>query len=110
MVFVEFPAFSRARDSYLSEEEFRLLQQLLILNPAAGVLIQGTGGLRKIRFRDRKRRRGVRGGYRVIYYWHSAAQECLLCALYAKSEVEDLTTDESAMIAALITEYRNRML
>ena len=32
-------------------------------------LISDTGGLRKVRFADRRLGTGKRGGFRVIYYW-----------------------------------------
>lgn len=68
-IFVELPAFERYRPSYLDDDGFRELQKLLILEPEAGEVIQGTGGLRKLRFRDPRRGKGKRGGLRVIYYW-----------------------------------------
>jgi hypothetical protein len=41
-----------------------------MVNPVAGDLIEGTGGLRKLRFKDSRRSKGKRGGLRVIfYYW-----------------------------------------
>ena len=48
-VFVELPAFERRRAEYFDDEAFSELQQLLMLHPEAGDLIQGTGGLRKLR-------------------------------------------------------------
>ncbi len=48
-VFVEFPAFARHRDRYLDDDSFRVLQELLMQVPELGALIQGTGGLRKLR-------------------------------------------------------------
>ena len=68
-VFVELPAFERHRADYLDDEAFLRLQRLLMLNPVAGVVIPGTGGLRKLRFGDERRGKGKRGGLRVIYYW-----------------------------------------
>ncbi len=41
---------------------------MLLKNPEAGDVIEGTGGLRKIRYADEKRGKGKRGGLRVIYY------------------------------------------
>jgi len=35
----------------------------------ANAVIEGTGGLRKIQYRDSRRSKGKRGGLRVIYYW-----------------------------------------
>ncbi|HEY7458015.1 MAG TPA: hypothetical protein VH765_04605 [Xanthobacteraceae bacterium] len=68
-VFVELPAFARYRAAYLDDEAFGDLQNELMKNPAAGDVIEGTGGLRKLRFADRRRGKGKRGGLRVIYYW-----------------------------------------
>ena len=80
-VFVELPAFERYRADYLDEEAFGNLQNALMRNPEAGEVIQGTGGLRKVRFADKRRGKGKRGGLRVIYYWWSGGYAVL--AIYA---------------------------
>ena len=61
-LFVELPAFSRHRARYLDDAAFGKLQQALLKNPEAGDVIEGTGGLRKIRHGDAKRGKGKRGG------------------------------------------------
>lgn len=66
--FVELPPFERHRAQYFNDEEFRGFQRLLLKQPDAGAVIQGTGGLRKVRFADSSRQKGKRGGLRVIYY------------------------------------------
>lgn len=48
-IFVESTIFEKHRDNYLSDEEFRLFQAELMSNPKQGDVIQGTGGLRKVR-------------------------------------------------------------
>lgn len=68
-VFVELPAFERYRADYLDDEAFRALQDELMKNPSAGDGIEGTGGLRKVRFADGRRGKGKRGGLRIIYIW-----------------------------------------
>ncbi len=65
---MELPAFERYRADHLDEDLFRQLQDLLMKDPEAGDPIPGTGGLRKLRFRDASRGRGKRGGLRVVYY------------------------------------------
>jgi len=60
-------------------------------NPEAGDVIEGTGGLRKMRFADRRRSKGKCGGLRVIYYWWSAGMQFWLYTLYNKDEMADLT-------------------
>lgn len=51
-LFVELPAFAKYRADYLGDEEFRGLQQSMLKNPEAGDVIEGTGGLRKLRHGD----------------------------------------------------------
>ena len=54
-LFVELPAFAKYRADYLDDEGFRGLQQSLLKNPEAGEVIEGTGGLRKLRHGDQRR-------------------------------------------------------
>ncbi|RBL65063.1 toxin, partial [Pseudomonas sp. MWU13-2625] len=53
-LFIELPAFARYRRDFLDDELFCELQIELLRHPHAGVLIQGTGGLRKMRFVDER--------------------------------------------------------
>jgi hypothetical protein len=67
-VFFETQLFSRLLSSYLDDAEFRRLQAALMRDPERGDLMPGTGGFRKLRWRDARRGKGKRGGLRVIYY------------------------------------------
>jgi hypothetical protein len=89
-VFIELPAFERHREDYLDDDSFSQLQVTLMANSAAGDLIEGTGGLRKLRFGDSRRSKGKRGGLRVIYYYWTGGSEFWLFALYDKNEMSDL--------------------
>lgn len=60
----------------------------------------GTGGLRKLRFEDKRRGKGKRGGLRVIYYYQTNAGEFLLFSIYDKDEVIDLTSKEKGLFKA----------
>lgn len=60
-VFIELPAFERQRADYLDDDGFRHLQQTLIANPVAGDVIEGSGGLRKLRFGDARQRALLKG-------------------------------------------------
>ncbi len=64
---VEFPEFQKKAASLLSEEELLELKTFLASNPEAGDLIQGTGGVRKLRWASQGQ--GKRGGNRIIYYF-----------------------------------------
>ena len=100
--FVELPAFARYRSGYLDDEEFRELQELLLQQPNKGDIIQGTGGLRKLRFADARRGEGTRGGLRVIYYWWLGGDQFWLFTLYDKDEAADLTSDERKALKSML--------
>ena len=89
-VFVEMPAFARFRVDYLDDDGYRELQQAMMKNPEAGAVIEGTGGLRKLRHGDPRRGKGKRGGLRVIYYWWDEGLQFWLFTLYDKDEMDDL--------------------
>ena len=110
-VFVELPAFERRRADYLDDAAFRDLQEALMKNLDAGQVIEGTGGLRKMRFADARRGKGKRGGLRVIYYWWGAGMQFWLYTLYDKDEMSDLTPKErKAMKEMLKAELESRRL
>ena len=101
-VFVELPPFERYRADYLDDDAFLRLQRLLILNPEAGALISGTGGLRKLRFADEHRQKGKRGGLRVIYYSWDAGSQFWLFTIYDKDEMSDLTKAQRETLKQMI--------
>jgi hypothetical protein len=93
-LFVELPAFSRYRKEYLDDETFRALQAELLTNPEVGDVIEGTGGLRKMRYSDLRRGKGKRGGIRIIYFWWETGKQFWLFTLYDKNELDDLSPTE----------------
>lgn len=97
-VFIELPAFERQRADYLDDDGFRHLQQTLMANPVAGGVIEGSGGLRKLRFGDARRAKGKRGGLRVIYYFWTGGPEFWLFTVYDKDEVADLTARQRGLL------------
>jgi hypothetical protein len=101
-VFVELPAFARRRSGYLDDAAFAELQSVLMRNPAAGDVMQGTGGLRKLRLGDTRRGKGRRGGLRVIYYWWDAGRQFWLFTLYDKDEASGLTSEQRRAFKAMI--------
>jgi len=72
MVFIETPIFTKQVQELLNDEAYGRMQLCLATNPQMGDVIQGTGGLRKVRWSVADR--GKRGGVRVIYFCVSADQ------------------------------------
>jgi hypothetical protein len=106
MEFVEAPAFTKFIRNYLEDDDYAELQRHLQQDPQAGDLIPGTGGLRKLRWRDRSRGKGARGGLRVIYYYFLSDVQIWLLTIYGKNEAADLTPPGEKAVA---TGNRNRI-
>ncbi len=84
MIFIETSIFTKILPSYLSDDEYRGLQSYLLQKPDAGVLVQGSGGVRKVRWA--KAGQGKSGGIRAIYYWKKSEHEIWMLTMYSKSE------------------------
>ncbi|MCX7014970.1 MAG: type II toxin-antitoxin system RelE/ParE family toxin [Candidatus Sumerlaeota bacterium] len=102
MIFIETPVFTRQITRLLPDDEYHELQQQLILNPAAGDLIQHSGGLRKVRWRSATK--GKRGGIRVIYYWRVSEDQVYMLLAYGKGEKDDLSARELKVLRRLVQE------
>ena len=108
-LFVELPAFARHRAEYLDDDGFQGLQIALLKNPEAGDVIEGTGGLRKLRHGDPRRGKGKRGGLRIIYYWWDGGSQFWLFTLYDKDSMDDLSAvEKKALKSMLKTELEAR--
>ena len=86
---VETPEFLSATRRIMDEEERGLLVDYLARNPLAGDIVQGTGGVRKLRWALEGR--GKSGGARVIYYFHNSAVPIFALTAYAKNERANLS-------------------
>jgi len=100
MVFIEVPAFTSRVLRYLGEDRYAELQDHLSLRPAAGTVIPGSKGLRKVRWAAKGH--GKRGGVRVIYYWHVTPEIITFLDIYPKNEKDDLTKDELRLLNLLL--------
>jgi hypothetical protein len=109
MELIEAPAFTRNVANYLDDDGYRGLQNELTNNPELGDLMPGTGGFRKLRWGDKRRGKGRRGGLRIIYYYFPSDQQIWLMTLYDKNEASDLTSREKkALQAAIAGELKMR--
>ncbi len=100
MELIETPIFTRQVTQQLGDDEYRLLQLHLLRRPDAGVIIPGSGGLRKLRWRLPGR--GKRGSARIIYYWKVARGRLYLLFLYPKNVRSDLTRAQLQALRKLI--------
>lgn len=105
MIFIESKNFERLRADYLTDEEYRELQNFLIQQPHAGDVIQGTGGLRKLRWKLSNK--GKRGGIRIIYLFLNNKDHIHFLTLYSKNEATDLTSDQKKILKQIVEEIKN---
>lgn len=98
---VETPEFLSATCKLMDDNERALLVDYLAHNPMAGDLVQGTGGIRKVRWALDGR--GKRGGARVIYFYHDADMPLFALTAYAKNERADLSQQDKNDFRQLTT-------
>ena len=99
LVFIETPVFTRQVRELLSDEAYAGFQWHLAFNPRAGKVIQGTGGLRKVRWSVPGS--GKRGGVRVIYFHVAADAQVRLLLIYRKGVKDDLSAAEKKTLRRL---------
>lgn len=102
LTFIELPPFERFRTENLSDDDYRAFQNELLENPEKGDLIQGLGGLRKIRIADKFRQKGKRGGIRAIYYYYVSREQIYLLAAYGKDQQQDLNETQRKNLLVIL--------
>ena len=106
MDFLEIDTFIQARKRLLSDDEYESIKDALAENPKEGKVIPGTGGLRKLRWRDEARSIGRRGGLRIIYYSLVKREEIWMFNAYSKTAQADLTDDQKKAFKQLLQEIK----
>jgi hypothetical protein len=89
----------RAR-KLLSEKERAELICHLAAHPEAGDVMEGTGGVRKVRWA--REGKGKSGGVRVVYFYYNEGMPLYLLTLYGKSEKDNLSAGERNDLAKLV--------
>ena len=94
--------FQKKVSQLLSNEEKSDLIAYLSENPQSGVLIQNTGGIRKLRWA--RSGGGKSGGVRVIYYFHSDMMPLYLLTVFGKNEKANISMKEKQILSKLVKE------
>jgi mRNA-degrading endonuclease RelE of RelBE toxin-antitoxin system len=102
MVIIETAVFTGQVLDLMSDDEYAKMQTGLARRPHAGLVIPGTGGLRKLRWSGSGR--GKRGGTRIIYYWAVSKDQILMLFMYRKTERDDLKTDQLRTLKTIVEE------
>jgi hypothetical protein len=108
MLFIEFPAFTRAVTK-LPDDDYAIFQLELVADSEEGALIRGTGGFRKARMAFPSAGIGKSGGARVIYLYLAEQQLIVLVTLYAKARKADLSKTEENELRKISAEIRRAL-
>ncbi len=90
----------------LSSVDYEDLEKALVNNPELGSVIQGTGGLRKVRLKSSSK--GKRGGFRVCYFDFPENEQLFLIVIYGKNEQENISKDDKVIFKKLIEKIKKR--
>ena len=108
---IETPSFLRDAKNMMSDAEREDLVNFLAYNPKAGVVIKGTGGIRKIRWA--REDTGKSGGFRIIYFFHSEEIPLFALNVFAKNEKENISQTErnelKKLTSVLANNYKNKV-
>ena len=96
----ETPEYIRSAERLLPAADRMEVVEYLAENPKAGDLMQGTGGVRKLRWA--RGGRGKSGGVRVIYYFHGDAMPLYLLTVFGKNEKDNMSKAERNELAKLV--------
>ena len=96
--FIETPIFTKQIKAIATDYELKDLQIELIAQPEKGDLIQGTGGLRKIRMATGGQ--GKSGSVRVIYFL-ATVEIIYLVLAYPKNVKDSLNQTEKSELKKL---------
>jgi hypothetical protein len=99
---VETPFYLADAERLFSPSERKAIVDRLAADPACGVVIPGSGGVRKVRFGFGGR--GKSGGARIIYLFSGESLPVFLLAVFAKNEKANLSMAERNALARLITD------
>lgn len=99
--FIEVPLFTRKwKEIGLGDEELRLLQIILLKDPSSGPVMEGTGGIRKVRFPIENK--GKSGSIRVCYTDFAEYEVIYLITAFEKKEQDNLSNEEKIVLKKLV--------
>ena len=102
------PKFMQLVGKLMTNEKLQELIDWLALSPESGVILTGTGGIRKVRWQTGKNNRGKSGGVRVLYYYDKSSFVVLLITLYQKSDQENIEASEKIILKKILPELLKR--
>ncbi len=109
---VELPEYIKKAERLLNEDERSNLILYLSTHPKSGAIMQGTGGVRKIRWA--RKGKGKSGGVRVIYFFYTDEILLFMLTIFSKGEKDNLSKTErnelGKLVKLLVNTYKRKNL
>jgi hypothetical protein len=99
---VETPSYLADAERLFSPTERLAIVDRLAADPTSGVVIPGSGGVRKVRFGFGGR--GKSSGARIIYLFSGESLPVFVLAVFAKNEKANLSAAERNLLAKMVTD------
>lgn len=97
---IELPPFKKEAPKIFKPEELLELKAYIKANPTKGDIIQGTGGIRKLRWSAGGK--GKSGGARVIYFYYILGKRIHLMTCYTKNVQSDISPKVKKQLKAIV--------
>jgi len=91
----------------LVEDDVLSIEIRILLNPTCGVMIQDTGGIRKLRVAFNNK--GKSGGARIAYVDFAGYNKTYFLTVYSKGEMDDLSQAEKNELKGLVRSLKNEL-
>jgi len=109
LIFIELHGFTKDLERLeLDDDDLHALQVLIMVSPAGAPVLQGTGGLRKMRFAPARWKTGKSGAARVCYVYLEEWKTIPLVTIYSKDEQDDMPHQHRAAYRKLIQRIRDQ--
>ena len=96
-----------AKDAKMHADEMAQAVNLVSADPKVGVLMQGTGGVRKLRLAARGK--GKSGGLRIVYFYGGREIPVFLLTVFGKGEKDNLTQGERNALRQFTTTLKESL-
>src|SRR4051812_1723557 len=107
LTFVETATFTRLVHEVVSDDDYAEFQRELACHPDQGDLLEGCGGVRKVRMAARGK--GKSGGARVIYLYLRHRQRIYLLYLFTKGDAANLSAAGKKTMRELAQQIRHEV-
>ena len=100
MEIIETKIYTKYITELLTDDQYKELQQYLVEFPKSGDVINGSGGLRKLRWESKGK--GKSGGIRNIYYYYENENTIYMLYVYPKGKQDNLSAKEVALLKSVL--------